>query len=308
MTIFEKEFEFILDKAKASKTPAKVVVAGADAENILQAAFVAEEQGFAFPVLVGQEERILAELTRFGLKDRKYEICNVPEGESVVQHAIDVINIGMGDILVRGNTSTRDFLMAILHKGNKLIRTGLLSEVAMLKVPYYEKILTLSDVSVLIHPSVEQRKMVIKNMVEVLNMLGIEHPSVAVLSLVEKPSFHMRDTVEAQSIMNAHKVEPIADCEVVGPIPWDLIISKEAARLKNYDCPYCGEFDAILMPDVMAGNTLMKALVMSASVNSLGVIAGATIPIAITSRSAPMEHAYLSIATCAALKDAYKKL
>ena len=64
--------------------------------------------------------------------------------------------------------------------------------------------------------------------VNVLNHLGIQHPNVAVLALVEKPSFHMRDTVGAQNIVRAHLAEPIADCELVGPIPWDLIVSKEA--------------------------------------------------------------------------------
>lgn len=117
----------------------------------------------------------------------------------------------------------------------------------------------------------------------------------------------MRDTVEAQTIARDHSREPIANCEVVGPIPWDLIVSKEAARLKGYDCPYCGEFDAILMPDVMTGNTLMKALMMSANVNSLGIIAGATIPIAITSRSSSIEHSYLSLAACAALMRSKKE-
>ena len=303
MNVFEKEFDFVLSRAKSLKRPVRVVVAGADHEIFLQAVFEAEAAGFAIPVLVGSEEKITALLEKYNLKDRKYQICGVDEGENVVQHAIDVINLGMGDVLMRGNTSTRDFLMPILHKGNKLIKSDVLSEVALIKVPYYDKVLALSDVSMIIRPSIEQRKHVIKNIVDVLGHLGVEHPSVAVLSLVEKPSFHMRDTVEAQTIANAHKAEPIADCEVVGPIPWDLIVSKEAARLKNYNCEFCGEFDAVLMPDVMAGNTIMKVLLMSANVNSAGVIAGATIPIAVTSRSSSVEHGFLSLAVCAAMYE-----
>ena len=301
MNVFEKEFDFVLSRAKSLKNPARVVVAGADHESFIQAVFEAEAAGFAIPVLVGSEEKIMALLEKYNLKDRRYQLCAVDEGENVVQHAIDVINLGMGDILMRGNTSTRDFLMPILHKGNKLIKNEVLSEVALIKVPYYDKVLALSDVSMIIHPSIEQRKSVVKNIVEVLNHLGVEHPNIAVLSLVEKPSFHMRDTVEAQTIANSHKAEPIADCEVVGPIPWDLIVSKEAARLKNYQNPLSGEFDAVLMPDVMAGNTVMKVLLMSANVNSAGVIAGATIPIAVTSRSSSVEHGYLSLAVCAAM-------
>lgn len=301
MNVFEKEFDFIVEKAKSVRKPARVVVAGADAENILKAVFQAEADGFAIPVLVGNEESIMREIEAFGFKDRRYEICNIAEGENVVQHAIDVINQGMGDILMRGNTSTRDFLMPILNKANKLMKNEVISEVAMIKVPHYEKIVTLSDVSVMIQPCVEKRKLIIKNMVEMLHKLGIDNPSVAIMALVEKPSFHMRDTVEAQTIVRDHQASPIAKCEVVGPIPWDLIVSKEAARLKGYDCPYCGEFDAILMPDVMTGNTLMKALMMSADVNSLGVIAGLNVPAAITSRSSSMEHGYLSLAASVAL-------
>ena len=130
MNVFEKEFDFVLSRAKSLQKPARVVIAGADAENILLAAFEAEAQGFVLPVLVGSEEKIMALLEKFNLKDRKYQICGVDEGENVVQHAIDVINIGMGDILMRGNTSTRDFLMPILHKGNKLIKNEVLSEVS----------------------------------------------------------------------------------------------------------------------------------------------------------------------------------
>ena len=306
MHIYEKEFDFVIQRAKSLKRPARMVVAGADLENILQAVFEAEERGFCTPVLVGHEGRIRPLLEQMNYQNRTYEISHVEDGYDGTDHhpylkrAIEIINSGKGDVLVRGNTSTRSFLMPILDKKNNMVN-GLVSEVALLKVPYYDKVLALSDVSVLINPSEGQRKKVVRNIVNVLNHLGIQHPNVAVLALVEKPSFHMRDTVEAQNIVRAHQAEPIADCELVGPIPWDLIVSKEAARLKKYDCPLCGEFDAVLMPNVMAGNTVMKVLSMSANVNCCGVLAGTRVPTAIASRSSSAEQAYLSLCVCAAM-------
>ena len=220
--------------------------------------------------------------------------------------AVTIINDGLGDILVRGNTSTRNFLMPILDKKYALA-DGLVCEVALIKVPHYDKVLALSDTSVCINPSEGPRKKIVKNITYVLNHLGIERPKVAVLALVEKPSFHMRDTVEAQNIVRSHMAEPIADCELVGPIPWDLIVSKEAARLKGYNSPYCGEFDAVLMPNVMAGNTVMKVLSMSADANSCGVLAGTRVPCAIASRSSSEEQAYLSLCVAAAMLYEEKK-
>ena len=313
MHIFEKEFDFVIQRAKSLERPARVVVAGADCENILKAVFHAQDKGFCQPILVGAKERIIAMLKELDLFDRDYTISDVPDYEprfdpitdyhAYMERSIKIINDGLGDILLRGNTSTRNFLMPILDKRNKLV-DGLVSEVALVKVPYYDKVLALSDVSVLIEPSEGQRKKVVKNIVDVLNHLGIYNPKIAVLSLVEKPSFHMRDTVEAQNIVRSHMMEPIADCELVGPVPWDMIVSKESARMKGYDHPACGEFDAVLMPNVMAGNTVMKVLTMSANVNACGVLAGTRVPMAITSRSSPKEQVYLSLCVAAAMLKA----
>ena len=88
---------------------------------------------------------------------------------------------------------------------------------------------------------------------------------------------------------------------MVGPIAYDLIVSKEAARLKGFDCPYCGEFDGIVAPNLITGNLLIKALQIHGHCSSFGVIYGANIPIAITSRSDPKEQSYLSLAAAAAM-------
>ena len=227
------------------------------------------------------------------------------DGTSPVRFAIEMINAGRADVLMRGNTQTRDFLMPVLNKANHLlVKDALVTDVVMLSVPGYDRLLAISDVTLLIDPSADARVEVARNMVQVLKSFGVEKPNIALLAMVETPSFHMRDTVEDQTIVRKHQKEPIADCNLVGPISYDLIISKEAARLKSYDCPYCGEFDGIVVPNLMSGNLLVKVLEHNAGAMGGGVLAGARIPIAITSRSDLPEKAYLSLAACAAmLKD-----
>lgn len=304
---FSHDFDMFVDKAKALQEPVRVVIAGADVENILLGAFDAEASGFVFPILVGNHKKIMDMLERLGLADRNYDLQPVSDDTNVVQYAIEMILAGKADVLMRGNTQTRDFLMPVLNKGNHLTENKLLTHVVMVKIPNYDRILSISDATILIKPSLEQKVEVIKNMVTAMNAFGITDPNIAILSLVEKPSFHMKDTVEAQTLVNMHNEEPIAACNLVGPIPYDLIISKEAARLKNYDNPYAGEFDGIVMPDLVSGNLLIKVLQMNSRANSCGIIVGAKIPIAITSRSDSKEQAYLSLAACAILAQ-YKKI
>ena len=304
---YAKEFESIVSKACAGEKRMRVALAGADSESILKGLFEAEADGFVEPILIGNYKRIKDMLERLGLKDRNYDLQPVDDSTNVVQFAIEMIKSGNADCLMRGNTSTRDLLMPVLNKANHLIKPdALVTHVVFLKAPDYDRLLAVSDVTLLINPSIEGRKEVAVNMVRALKVFGVEKPNIALLSLVEKPSFQMRDTVEDQTLVRDHARRPIADCNLAGPIAYDLIMSKEAARLKGYDCPWCGEFDGIVVPNLMSGNLLVKVLQRNAGATGCGILVGAAIPIAICSRSDESEQAYLSLAACAAMWDSGK--
>ena len=71
---FSHDFDTIVDQAKAIKKPVRVVIAGADVENILLGAFDAQAAGFVSPILVGNHKRITDMLDRLGLSDRSYDL------------------------------------------------------------------------------------------------------------------------------------------------------------------------------------------------------------------------------------------
>ena len=299
---YPEAFNYVVENACALGRPSRVAIAGADNENILLGAFMAQEAGFAEPVLIGDAAKINAVLDRIGKKDEKYTLIDVDAKINVVQYAIDMINSGHADILMRGNIETRDFLLPILNKVNHLVSEGrLLTLVEIHKLDRYEKPFAISDCTFIIEPSPEQRKKIIQNMVRCLRIAGVNHPNIALLSLVETPSFHMRDTITAALLVEEQNERPFADCNLVGPIAYDLIMSKEAARLKSYDCEYCGEFDGIVAPDLMSCNVMSKLLKVEGGSSSFGVIMGANIPIAITSRSDPKEVSFLSLAATAVM-------
>ena len=289
--VYAKEFDAIVAKAKAAGKPMRVALAGADVENILVGLFDAAADGFVEPILIGKEKKITALLDKLGLRERHYELQPLDGDANAVQYAIEMINAGKADCLMRGSTQTRDFLMPVLNKANHLVKPdALVTHVVFLKVPDYDRLLAISDVTLLINPSADGRRQVAVNMVKALKAFG-----------VEKPSFQMRDTVEDQTMVREHQYRPIADCNLAGPIAYDLIMSKEAARLKGYDCPWCGEFDGIVVPNLISGNLLVKVLQHNAGATGCGILVGARIPIAICSRSDEPEQAYLSLAACAAM-------
>ena len=296
------EFKNIVERAKKVKKPLRVAIAGADAENILAGAFDAQEAGFAEPVLIGNYKKIHAMLEKLGFEGRDFDLQPITNDVNPVQYAIEMVQAGSADVLVRGSTQTRDFLLPVLNKANHLIREDrLITHINLMKFEGYEKMLAVSDCTLLVEPSMEQKKEVVRNMAETLEFFGVDKPNIALLSLVEKPSFHMRDTVEAQTIIMDHQEDPIANCNLVGPITYDLIVSKEAARLKNYDCEYCGEFDGIVVPTLLAGNLICKLLDTHQHATGCCVLYGASVPIAINGRSESREQAFLSLAACIAM-------
>ena len=296
-----KNFDQIVERAKRSFRKMRVVIAGADAENILLGTFEAQDAGFATPVLVGEAEKIEPMLERLGLKDKTYRLVATQPGEDVVQAAVNVIRRGEGDVLMRGNTQTRDFLMALLDKKNELRTDKRLVHIDLVSMPEYPKLIAIGDVTVTIQPDIQQKKEIIRSMTETLESVGYDKPNIALLSMVEEVNFHMKDTMEAQELVRSHADTPIANCNLVGPIAYDLILSKEAARLKNYDEPLCGEFDGIVVPSLLAGNLIVKCWQMHAHAQTCGVVIGAKVPVALTSRSDDKEVAFHSLAFCAAL-------
>ena len=298
-----KNFDQIVERAKQSFRKERVVIAGADSENILLGTFAAQDAGFATPILVGEPDKILPMLEKLGLSEKPYRLVATQPGNNVVQAAIDLINRGEGDVLMRGNTQTREFLMPLLEESNHLRTDKRLIHIDLGSMPEYPKLIAIGDVTATIEPDLQQKKEIIRDMTEMLESVGYDRPNIALLSMVEKVSFHMTDTIDAQRLVMEHAQRPLANCNLVGPIAYDLILSKEAARLKGYENPFCGDFDGIVVPSLLAGNLIVKCWQMHAHARTCGVVIGAKVPVVLTSRSDHQEVPFLSLAFCAALNS-----
>jgi phosphate acetyltransferase len=70
-----------------------------------------------------------------------------------------------------------------------------------------------------------------------------------------------------------------------GPLAFDNAISASAARTKGIVSPVAGCADVLLVPDIESGNMLAKQLQYLAGADSAGVVLGARVPVALTSRA-----------------------
>ena len=195
-------------------------------------------------------------------------------------------------------------LKGVVNKENGIKARDTLSNVALLDIPAYHKVVGLTDGGMVMYPTLEQKKDIIDNAVEVYKALGYDNPKVAVLCAVETLNPKMPETVDAAELKKMNQEGIIKGCVVEGPISFDLAVDPEAAKIKGYESPVAGDADIIIMPDISAGNLTSKALTVLGGAMMAGIVMGAKCPIALNSRSAAFEEKYYSLLACAYMMSA----
>ena len=194
-----KSFDDLL--AKVSQCSRKTVsVAVAQDAPILEAVKAAKEKGIADAILVGDEAKIREVADQIGMDLTGYEIVNEPDDIEASLKAVKLVHDHKADMYMKGLLSTKDFLKSVLNKEVGLRNGKPLSHVCVFEIPGIDRLLYLTDVAFMTYPSLEEKKSIIENSVEVAHACGIPCPKVAPLAAVEVVNPKMPVTVEAAEL------------------------------------------------------------------------------------------------------------
>jgi phosphotransacetylase len=297
-----KNFEALIEaRLDGHVSPKRAVVAGANDEHALEAVFLAQEKGFTIPVLVGDREKVTEMIQEMNFADRDYEIVHCEASANPSEVAVRLIREGKGDFILKGKLETKDLLRPILNKETGLNKKGFITHFGLMQIKGYHKLLAMSDCAVIPHPTLEDKKKIVKEGMEALRKLGYDKPVVGALCAVETVSEKMPETVDAHKLQQMASDGEFGNGIVIGPISLDLAIRKESAMIKGYDSPYAGDVDMLLMPQMVTGNVMSKIWNADSENILAGCLVGADIPIVLTSRSASMNEKLHSILLCTML-------
>ena len=263
----------------------KIAVAGAEGEAVLTALNIAQKKGIAEPVLVGDKDKILRIADKNNINLENIEIINETDEMLCAEKAVEIVDSGKASALMKGKVSTPSLLKAVLNKKFNF-RTGrLLSHVSLLEIPNYDKLLIITDGGMVIYPTLEQKKEIIINAIEVANKLGVEKPKIAVLAAIEKVSPSMVETEDAKALEDMAKSGEFGNVILEGPMAMDVAMSKEAAEIKGIESKVSGDPDILIVPNIACGNILAKGLIYLAQSKIGGIISGAQKPVILLSRA-----------------------
>jgi len=251
--------------------PIHVAIVHPTDKDTLAGCLEAVKSNVIVPIFVGPRAKIEAAAEAAQIDLSGFEIVSTEHS-----HAARRV-----DALVKGSLSTEELMGAARAEGIGLQTARRMTHVVALDVPTYSRPLFLTDTVIQHHPCIEAKRDIVQNAVELLQALGIETPKVAILSALERVDPQMESTIEAAALCKMADRGQIVGAVVDGPMPFETAISEEAAERKGVTSPVAGKADILVVPDLEAGQMLVKQLQYLISAHAAGLILGARVPIVV---------------------------
>ena len=280
-----RTFAALRERARALG-PKRVGVAAADEDVALNAAAEALEEGIAAPVLVGDVERMRARAGRLRL-DALLGRAEFVASERPAETAVRLAREGRIDILMKGHLRSDELLRPVLDREAGL-RTGrLLCDVGVFEYPEEDgtRLVGLSDGGINVAPDVEELAQIVSAAVELMQRLGMARPRMALMSAVEVVTPAIPSTQHAAELTAMGAAGMFGEAEVYGPLALDNALLPWAARAKGIAHAVAGHADALIVPNLEAGNLLAKAIHFLAGWSFAHMVVGARVPVLIPSRA-----------------------
>ena len=272
-----------------------IAIAAAEDPVILSTVFEAERMGLADFILIGDKKEIESAAKSNDIPVA-WEIIDEPDHARAAEKAVQLVKEKNAGVIMKGLLHTGVFFKAVLNKEAGLNTGRLFSQISVFEKVEEDGLQLLTDCAMIIAPTLDQKKQIIENAVDLALKLGYSKPRVAILSALETVNPQIPDTMEAALLSKMAERGQIKNAYVDGPFALDNAISPEAARHKGVTGEVAGRADILLAPNLQVANVLTKSLTYYAEKRVAATVMGAKVPIVSTSRAAPIADKVLSIA------------
>jgi len=255
----------------------------------------AVEHNLINPIFIGNEKKIKEYAKKLDWNISNFKIIHEINENLTAPIAAKLAGDGKAKIIVKGHIHTDILLKAVLKRDLNLIGKKRLSHVWHMTLDSNDKPFIITDGVVNVLPKLEAKMHILRNAVDFANKIGISRPKVSLLSATEEVIESVPSSIEASLITNKAKQENI-NADVFGPLAFDNSVSKKSASIKGIKNIVAGNADILLVPNVEAGNALVKMMVYFMGACAAGVVLGGKAPVVITSRSDEAQARLASIA------------
>ena len=302
----EARFNTLLDQVQGLDIVRCAVVHPCDAGS-LSGAMDAANHGLIKPVLIGPKGRIRHVAEEAGISLQGVEIISVEHSHAAAEMAAEMAVNKEVESLRKVSLQNDELIKAVLL--HKALRSGRrLSHVFRFDVPLYPKPLIITDAAINSEPTLQEKVDIVQNAIDFARVMGIETPKVAILSAVETVTASIPSTLDAAALCKMADRGQITGGLLDGPLAFDNAVSPDAVQIKGIVSEVAGQADILAVPDLESGNMIAKQLEYLAGASGSGLLLGARVPIALTSRAdGPMARVASTVLAVLAAHDNRRK-
>lgn len=314
------------------KNPKKIVFTEGTDSRILEAASRLLASNFLHPILVGNEDEILAASEESGFNIRGAEIidpekfdrmdemvalfCELRKSKGVTEEQARktlsqanyfgtmLVKMGIADSLLGGATySTADTVRPALQLIKTKPGNSIVSSVFIMVRPRAtgeNEVLAMADCAINIHPNEDELAEIATEAAECAKLFGVD-PKVAFLSYSTFGSGSGEDVDKMRNAAAKAKLRA-PELAIEGEMQFDAAVSPRVARTKCPDSEVAGHANTFIFPDINAGNIGYKIAQRLGSFEAYGpILLGLNAPINDLSRGCNAAEVYSMAIITAAL-------
>ena len=278
-----RHYRRLIEATKGLYPIRTAIVHPVDTASLL-AAIEAAEASLIVPVLVGPEAKIRAAAEYCKLDISQFETEFTEHSHQAAERAVAMAREHKVEALMKGSLHARE-LMQFVDTPHGLRTARRMSHVAAVEIPSFPRPLFMTDTVVNVSPTVEEKRDIVQNAIDLAHTLAIAEPKVAVLSAQEAVSPDLPSSFDAAVLCKMGDRGQITGGILDGPLGFDVAVSEAAARTKGIASPVAGKADILVVPDLEAGAILMKQLEYMSDAQACGMVIGARVPVVVASRT-----------------------
>ena len=291
----------LLDKAHKKKG-VKVAIVNAGKPLPMLSVQDSVNENLIEPIFIGNKHEILKCAENLKWDISQYEILDEPVENNTAKIAAKLASEDKVKIIVKGHIHTDVLMKEVLKREYNLLGKSRLSHIWHMTIDKNDNPLIITDGALNVMPNIKTKMHILKNVINFSNRIGISRPKVSVLSATEEVLESVPSSLEAAEITKLAQKENL-NADVFGPLAFDNSISKKSAIIKGIKNAVAGEADVLLVPNVEAGNALVKMMIYFMGACAAGVVIGGKVPVVITSRSDEAQARLASIAAAVVALD-----
>jgi len=295
-----QNFDELVAHLKQRPERKRIAVICATDESTQQAVLKALQEDIADAIFVGNTDVVKQnqDLLSFG---ERVQFIDADDNLDAARKAVLLVREEKADILMKGLVHSADVLRACLNKETGILPKGnVLTHTAVIQVEGFPRMLFYTDPAVIPFPTQEQRVQQVKYMAKLCRDFGIEQPKISLIHCAEDPDAkNFPYTIGYADIIKMAEAGEFGPCIVDGPLDVKTSCSKKSLDNKGIKSPLDGQADALIFPDIEAGNVFHKTVTLFCKATVACTLQGTSRPVVLPSRSDNAQSKFYSLCMAA---------